>query len=227
MNGKIGLITYSVPHSKTDLCITGLLSKYDPMQLKIFSLPFIPRPERKVLFQHRPEQSCAANPVDYHSVYHIGYQKCDSDTEITNDCDIYLILCGKLISAEVIHGKKIINIHPGAIPSVRGLDAFKWAILEMQPLGITMHFIDERIDEGEIISIVKTPVLPSDTLESLAVRHYQNELLATINFENYLNDPVFEIQNLQSRPVARRMPFEKEKEMAATFESYKKRFAHP
>ena len=41
--------------------------------------------------------------------------------------------------------------------------------------GITIHYIDEHYDEGDVILQVKCPVLPTDTPETLASRVHQLE----------------------------------------------------
>jgi phosphoribosylglycinamide formyltransferase-1 len=97
-----------------------------------------------------------------------------------------------------VRGKKIINCHPGILPAVRGLDAFKWTIYEMKPLGVTLHYIDEEVDSGEIISVIPTPIFITDDLETLARRHYENEIYVLSNFEEYLNRPVNPFLGIES-----------------------------
>ncbi|MCK5296462.1 MAG: hypothetical protein KAJ75_06205, partial [Alphaproteobacteria bacterium] len=110
--------------------------------------------------------------------------------------------------------------HPGLIPTVRGLDAFKWAIYDKKPLGITLHFIDKEVDAGEHIFSMRTPVFASDTLESLSLRHYMNELHILINYKKHLknrNKPLFP-KNVGKAHM--RMSAEKEKTMLNTFPEY-------
>lgn len=46
-----------------------------------------------------------------------------------------------------------INCHPGYLPFYRGIDSFKWAILEnkLNSLKISIHIVKEKIDAGEIL----------------------------------------------------------------------------
>ena len=44
-----------------------------------------------------------------------------------------------------------INIHPGDIPSYRGLDCIFWTLWDRNTLKMTCHFIDEHLDKGTII----------------------------------------------------------------------------
>ena len=50
-----------------------------------------------------------------------------------------------------------LNSHPGKLPEYRGLDSFKWAILQKDwdKLSCTIHIAREKIDAGEIIEVNK------------------------------------------------------------------------
>ncbi len=76
---------------------------------------------------------------------------------------------------------KIINIHPALLPAYGGKGMYghhvhksvieageKWS-------GITIHYIDNEYDRGNIIFQAKCPVLPDDTPDSLASRIHQLE----------------------------------------------------
>ena len=47
-----------------------------------------------------------------------------------------------------------INCHPGELPNYRGIDSFKWAILEnkINSLKTTIHIVRDKIDSGEILN---------------------------------------------------------------------------
>ena len=63
-----------------------------------------------------------------------------------------LLICGAgIIPQDIVKRYTIINAHPGYIPYVRGLDAFKWAIWEGKPIGVTTHLIGDMIDCGQVI----------------------------------------------------------------------------
>ena len=81
-----------------------------------------------------------------------------------------------IVDISFANGKPIVNAHPGIIPLTRGLDSFKWAIYNNDPVGNTLHLIDNKVDKGEILQIKYTPVFTSDSLESLAQRHYESEI---------------------------------------------------
>lgn len=142
-----------------------------------------------MLFSHRPKQNEAVSAKEIAQKWNLKFQECQSDEEISNECDIYLITGCGILSPKCLKDKKILNAHPGIIPNSRGLDSFKWAILKDRPLGITLHYIDEKVDCGEIIATLPTPIYPSDTLQTLARRHYENEIASLANFNFHLQNP--------------------------------------
>jgi methionyl-tRNA formyltransferase len=60
-----------------------------------------------------------------------------------------------------------VNIHPALLPYNRGAFPNVWSIVEGTPAGVTLHYIDEGIDTGDIIAQHEVPVEPVDTGESL------------------------------------------------------------
>ncbi|MDQ3132973.1 MAG: phosphoribosylglycinamide formyltransferase [Acidobacteriota bacterium] len=87
---------------------------------------------------------------------------------------------------------KIINIHPSLLPSFPGLDAQKQAIdYGVKISGCTVHFVDEDLDHGAIISQKAVAVVDDDTAESLSAKILEHEhalyieSLAKIVSENY------------------------------------------
>ena len=67
--------------------------------------------------------------------------------------------------------RRILNIHPSLLPKFPGLDAWKQALAAGEKVtGCTVHYVDERIDHGDIIAQREIPILPNDTPESLHAR---------------------------------------------------------
>ncbi|MGC9344938.1 MAG: phosphoribosylglycinamide formyltransferase, partial [Bacteroidales bacterium] len=76
---------------------------------------------------------------------------------------------------------RIINIHPALLPKyggkgMYGLNVHR-AVIENgeKESGITIHYVNERYDEGNIIYQAKCPVKQDDSPESLAERVHQLE----------------------------------------------------
>ena len=97
------------------------------------------------------------------------------------DHGIQLILLAgymKLLPREVVRSfpERILNIHPALLPRHGGKDMYGLnvhrSVIESgdKESGVTIHYVNERYDEGAIIRQQKVPVLPDDTPESLAAR---------------------------------------------------------
>ena len=66
---------------------------------------------------------------------------------------------------------KILNIHPSLLPSFVGLQAQEQALLKgVKYTGCTVHFVDEGMDTGPIISQAVVPVYEEDTVNTLSER---------------------------------------------------------
>ncbi|MGH9942448.1 MAG: phosphoribosylglycinamide formyltransferase [Pyrinomonadaceae bacterium] len=66
---------------------------------------------------------------------------------------------------------RILNIHPSLLPAFPGLDVQQQALAHgVKWSGCTVHFVDETLDGGPIITQRVVPVLDGDTAESLAAR---------------------------------------------------------
>lgn len=69
---------------------------------------------------------------------------------------------------------KIINIHPALLPKFGGKGMWGHAVHEAvvangeTESGITIHFVNERYDEGKVIFQAKCEVLPSDSPDDVA-----------------------------------------------------------
>jgi phosphoribosylglycinamide formyltransferase 1 len=84
-----------------------------------------------------------------------------------------VVLAGymKLVSTEILsaYKNKIINIHPSLLPSFKGLNAQQQAIdAGVKISGCTVHFVDEKLDGGAIISQQVVPINNTDTEETLS-----------------------------------------------------------
>lgn len=81
--------------------------------------------------------------------------------------------------------KKIINIHPALLPKFGGKGMFGMnvhkAVIDAgeKESGITIHYVNEKYDEGEIILQKKCSVTSDDTAETLAQK------IHTLEYEWY------------------------------------------
>lgn len=71
---------------------------------------------------------------------------------------------------------RILNIHPSLLPAFPGLDAQRQAIEHgVKVSGCTVHFVDETLDGGPIITQRVVPVREDDTPATLAARILSEE----------------------------------------------------
>ena len=61
---------------------------------------------------------------------------------------------------------RAINLHVSYLPYNRGADPNLWSILEGTPKGVTIHYLDEGIDTGDIIAQRRVELSPDDTLRT-------------------------------------------------------------
>ena len=74
--------------------------------------------------------------------------------------------------------QKIINIHPALLPSFPGATAIADAFAaKVKISGVTVHYIDEGIDTGTVISQVQVPRFDDDTIDSFEARIHEAEHL--------------------------------------------------
>jgi len=96
--------------------------------------------------------------------------------EILREAGVHLVVLAgfmRVLHAPMLEAfpRRIINIHPSLLPRFPGLEAWKQALTAGETVtGCTVHFIDEKIDHGQIIARREVAILPHDTPESLHAR---------------------------------------------------------
>ena len=125
-----------------------------------------------------------AKGLQYSKIYKIKKKVFDfkntlSEKKVINELkknDIHLIcLAGfiKILSKSFIKNfkGKILNIHPSLLPKYKGLNTHERAIRNKDKYsGCTVHFVNSRLDPGEIINQKKVKIKKLDTPKTLAKR---------------------------------------------------------
>ena len=125
-----------------------------------------------------------AKGLQYANIYKIKKKVFDfkntlSEIKVINELkksDIHLIcLAGfmKILSRSFIKNfkGKILNIHPSLLPKYKGLNTHERAIRNKDKYsGCTVHFVNSRLDSGEIINQKKVRIKKLDTPKTLAKR---------------------------------------------------------
>lgn len=63
-----------------------------------------------------------------------------------------------------------LNLHPAYLPFNKGWHTPSWAILNKTPIGATLQFMSEKLDEGDIIHQKKLKISPDDTAHTLYMK---------------------------------------------------------
>ena len=84
----------------------------------------------------------------------------------------FICLAGymKIISTKLIrdYRKKIINIHPSLLPKFKGLNTFQRILKNKEKkTGCTVHYVNENLDSGTIISQKSFDILINDNENTL------------------------------------------------------------
>lgn len=75
-----------------------------------------------------------------------------------------IVLAGfmKILDEKTVKDNKIINIHPSLLPKYKGKEAIQKAYFNKDhESGITIHYVNEKIDDGEIICQKKIEIDPN------------------------------------------------------------------
>lgn len=223
----VGIITYQIGHLKTWQMMRRYLTK--GFRITLFAFPFKLRPAKDDgRYQDRPSQIidldveafCAANGIGYRKVEGWG-DAFASELDCpggTGKPDVYVTCIAKIIPAAFIAGRTILNCHPGLLPHNRGVDAFKWCVINKWPFGVTLHVIDHEIDRGTILHRMRVPVWPGDTLGDVWRRAYDVEGDLLGNFDLFLGNAAKDWQVGDDHPCShRKIPMDSDQSIERMF----------
>ena len=111
-----------------------------------------------------------------------------------------IVLAGwmKIVSPKLIEAfpNRLINLHPSLLPKYKGLHAIERALNSSDIVtGVSVHYVNEELDGGELILQEEVPILPNDDVESLtkaiqrkeyyllpkAIEHVKHEIQTRVN----------------------------------------------
>ena len=136
-----------------------------------------------VLMIHNKEKCGAAKRADKLGIPHCTIKSVDED-QIIKLFEAWrvdlIVLAGwmRIISPKLIEAfpGKIINLHPSMLPKYKGLNAIERALDSGDEMtGVSVHYVNEELDGGEVILQSEVPILPHDTIESLTKVIQQRE----------------------------------------------------
>jgi methionyl-tRNA formyltransferase len=83
------------------------------------------------------------------------------------------IACPQIVCEELLEcpPEGVINIHGALLPKYRGKLPSFWVLTNSEEkTGVTVHYMNEELDDGPIIVQKEVPIRPDDTLHSLVLR---------------------------------------------------------
>jgi len=179
---KLAVFAYNFPHKKTqDFLLRLFLEAYavelvvacDPVRLDTPALLLRAKPAH--IDAVHPELICQRLGISYYIMAHNSPETAELLRH--HSIDIGIIAGARVLRKDIIQSvrKGIINFHPGLLPAVRGLDAVKWALYYDLPIGVTAHFIDEKVDAGRVIVKEAVAINHDDTLIDISLRLAETE----------------------------------------------------
>lgn len=182
-NLRLAVFCYDFPHKKTQDVLWRLW-------IEGFGVDCVLAAERRDLVQAPSSLRVKPRHVDLvhprmiaerlGAPYHVLSHSSERAAEIIRNHGVDLGVIGgaRILRGDVLDAPSlgILNLHPGLIPEVRGLDALKWAILTDAPLGVTAHLIDERVDAGRILLRERIGLKADDTLVDVWLRLHETEI---------------------------------------------------
>jgi phosphoribosylglycinamide formyltransferase 1 len=92
----------------------------------------------------------------------------DAEAEVVVLAGFMRVLKEQMLAA---FPRRIVNIHPSLLPKFPGLEAWKQALAANEKwTGVTVHYVEEKVDHGDVIAQRRVPVMSDDTPESLHAR---------------------------------------------------------
>ncbi len=221
-NKKIAVLTYPVKHRKT-FDVMSLLKANGYFDVNIYAIPFHYEKKKFPLIRHRPEMNYQIPELTV-MCQNFGYQCMTGQLDdffIEND-RVVLVAGAGILPDDFVKLHTIINAHPGYIPNCRGLDAFKWAINDNEPIGVTTYLIGEYVDAGYVIERRKIDIYPFDTFHALANRVYENEVSMLVEAIEKCDRNSLEMITPGEYQIHKRMPADVEEHLLDKFNEYKK-----
>ena len=132
---------------------------------------------------------CLIRAQQHHIPFAV-FNRSDYDSKLEMDCAIlrqvkawqadWLILAGymRLLTSLIItaYPKHIINIHPSLLPKYKGKDALGQALANHETiLGVSIHYVDEGMDTGELIAQASFTITPDQDRDSVETTLHQLE----------------------------------------------------
>ena len=124
---------------------------------------------------HNKKKCGAAKRADKLGIPHTQISSKQEDTiiDIMKAWKVDLIVLAgwmRIVTPKLINAfpNRIINLHPSMLPKYKGLHAIERALDSGDKMtGVSVHYVNEELDGGEVILQSEVPILPGDDLDTL------------------------------------------------------------
>lgn len=134
------------------------------------------------------------------SVRGVGNLNGPQAIQVLSECnaDLGIVLGTRVLKPTAFSIPRLgsINLHKGKVPEYRGLPPGFWELYDgAATAGVTVHFVDSKLDTGDIVTTGEIEISPRETPDTLAQKLHEEGALA-------LARAVAAIQTGTARPVS-------------------------
>ena len=180
---NIAVFTYDFAHVKSEEFLLNLIAKNIRISC-VIGAPWVDLHMPKSVKRIKVKRNASLTAREICERFNIPYHCCAHNSEECekllkkHEIDLGIIAGARILKSNIIDSVKIgiLNLHPGLIPEVRGLDTLQWAVYDNIDIGITAHFINKEIDKGSIIDRQVINVEQDDTFFDLSQKMSELEL---------------------------------------------------
>ena len=133
------------------------------------------REDEVVVMVHNKKKCGAAKRAEKLGIPHTNISSKDENLiiDIMKAWKVDLIVLAgwmRIVTPKLINAfpNRIINLHPSMLPKYKGLHAIERALDSGDEMtGVSVHYVNEELDGGEVILQSEVPILPGDDLDTL------------------------------------------------------------
>lgn len=138
--------------------------------MAVFTQPDKPVGRKQILTPPDVKVCALENNITVYQPERIKNSDAISTIKSLNPDVIIVVAYGKILPVEILNIAKFgcINVHASILPYYRGAAPIQWAVLNGdKETGVSIMQMDEGLDTGDILDIVKTDILPNETSAEL------------------------------------------------------------
>ncbi|MBA7688384.1 Methionyl-tRNA formyltransferase [subsurface metagenome] len=125
-------------------------------------------------------------------VYYVSdfYQKRSLELLRKLEPDLFAPIGIGIVRKQILQIPRVgtLNAHSGLLPKYRGMNMVEWSLFDGHSLGVTIHFMDEGIDTGDILLQKEFDIDTGDTIDTLRDKSSRTGKQAMIETIEKIND---------------------------------------